>query len=48
MFTPLFANVIPNKLVPNVLNNMLRSPAFLSFAWFWIVSLTPFIKKPES
>ena len=41
------ANRFPNKLAPNVTNNILRNPLFCSFASFSIVSLTSFINKPD-
>ena len=42
------ANRFPNKLAPNVPNNMLKNSPFCSFASFLIASLTPFIHKPDS
>ena len=38
----------PNKVAPNVPNNILRNPPFRSFTSFWTVSVTPFNNKPES
>ena len=38
----------PNKLAPNVPNNILKNPPFCSFTSFWAVSATPFKNKPES
>ena len=46
--TPLPANRFPNKLTPNVPNNILKNCHFSSFASFLIVSLTHFINKPDS
>ena len=37
---PLLANILPNKIALNVLNNTLRNPPFCYFASFSIVSLT--------
>ena len=37
-----------NKVVPKFLSNISRNRPFLFFASFLIVSLTPFINKPES
>ena len=45
---PLPANIFPNKPAPNVPNNILRNIPFSSFASFLIISLTPFINKPDS
>ena len=45
---PLPANRFPNKLAPKVPSNIPRNPSFCSFASFLIVSMTPFINKPES
>ena len=36
--TPLPVNRFPNKLAPNVPNNMLRNSLFCSFASYWNVS----------
>ena len=45
---PLPAKISPNKLVPNVPNNLLRNPRFCFLPSFWVFSLTPFNNKPES
>ena len=42
------ANRFPNKPAPNVTSNILKTTLFCSFASFLIVSLTPFINKPDS
>ena len=34
VITPLPANIFPNRLAPNVPNNILRNPLFCSFASF--------------
>ena len=34
LFIPSPANIFPNKLAPNVPNNILRNPPFCSFASF--------------
>ena len=47
LIVPLPVNRFPNKLAPNVSNNILRNPPFRSFALFLIVSLTPFINNPD-
>ena len=39
-------NRFPNKLAPNIPNNLVKNPPFCSFASFWIVSLTQ--NNPES
>ena len=41
-------NRFPNKLAPNVHDNIPRNPLFYSFASFLIVSLTLFVNKPDS
>ena len=38
----------PNKLAPKLPNKIPRNLPFCSFASFLIVSLTPFINKPDS
>ena len=38
----------PDKLGPNIPNNILRDPHFCSFTSFWTVSVTPFNNKPKS
>ena len=48
LIVPLPVNKFPNKLAPKVSNNIQRNPPFYPFAPFWIVSLTPFINKPDS
>ena len=48
LITPLPANIFPNRLAPNVPNNILRNPPFCSLASFLIVSLTPSNNNPES
>ena len=48
LITPLPANIFINKLAPNVSHNIPRNPHFYSFSSFLIVSLTPFINKPDS
>ena len=48
VIAPLPANIIPNKLAPNVPNDMPIHPSFHSFASFFIVSLSPFINKQDS
>ena len=47
-FVLLHVNRFPNKLAPNVLNNILRNPPFYSFDSFLIVPLMPFISQPDS
>ena len=42
------ANRFPDKLVPNITDNMLRNPPFYSFASFSFVSLTPYFNKSDS
>ena len=48
LIVPLSVNRCSNKLAPKATNNILRNHPFCSVASFWIVSLTPFINKPES
>ena len=48
LIAPLPINRFPSKLAPNVPNNILRNLSFCSFASFWIVSLKPYINKPDS
>ena len=48
LITPLPANIFPNRLTPNVPNNILRYSPFYSLASFLIVSLTPSNNIPES
>ena len=48
LFTPLPVRRFPNKLAPNVPNNILRNPPFCSFTSFWTDSVTPFNNNPES
>ena len=53
MFSPalivlLPANRVPNKLAPNLPNNIPRSSPFCSFAPFLMVLLTIFINNPDS
>ena len=45
--TSLSGNGFPNKLTPSVINNTLRNPTFCSLASILIVSLTPFLNKPN-
>ena len=47
LIVPLPVNRFLNKLAPNVSNNILRNSHFCSFASFLIVSLMPFINKPD-
>ena len=47
LITPLPGNIFSNKLAPNVPNNIPRNPPFCLFASVLIVSLTPFIEKPN-
>ena len=42
------AGMIPNKLAPNVPNNILRNPSFCYFVLFSIVWVALFINWPES
>ena len=48
LIAPLPANRFPNKVAARVSINMPKNPTFYYFAAFLIVSLTPFIKKPDS
>ena len=48
LLTLLPVNRFPNKLAPNVPNNILRNKPFCSIASFLIVSLTLFIRNPDS
>ena len=48
LIVPLPVNRFPNKLAPNVPNNILRSATFCSFASFLIVSLTHYMNKLDS
>ena len=48
LIVPLPVKRFPNKLAPNVPINILRIPPFCSSVSFLIVSLTPFINKPDS
>ena len=41
-------NRFPNKLAPNVPNNILKNHPFCYFTSFVVVSLTPFINKLNS
>ena len=41
-------NRFPYKVAPKVSNNIPRNPPFCCFASFHIVSLMPFINKPDS
>ena len=41
-------NRFPNKLALNVPHNILRNAHFCTFDSFFIVSLAPFINKPDS
>ena len=45
---PLPVNKFPNILALNISNSLLKNPLFCSFASFLIVSLSPFIIKPDS
>ena len=38
LFIPLPANIFPNKLAPNVPNNLLKHPSFCSFASFYFTN----------
>lgn len=42
------ANIFPNKVTPNVSNNISRNLPFYSFASLVIVLLTPFVYNAES
>ena len=46
--TPLPVNKFLNKLAPDVFNYVPTNQLLCSFALFLIVSLTPFINKPDS
>ena len=48
LITTLPVNKFPNKLAHYVLNNIHRNSFFCSFGSFLIVSLMPFINKPDS
>ena len=48
LITPLPASIFPNKIAPNVSNNILRNPPFSSFVSSFVVSLTPFNNNTES
>ena len=48
LYIPLTIKRSPNKLAPNVLNNVLRNPPFCSFNSFRTVLVNPSINKPES
>ena len=48
LIMPLPANRIPNKIAPNLPNNIPKYPPFCYIASFWIVSLTAFINKQDS
>ena len=48
LITLLPANVFPNRLAPNVPNNILRNPPLCSLASILIVSLIPSNSIPES
>ena len=48
LIVPWPVNRFPNKLAPNVPINVPRNPPFSSFALFLIVSLKPFINKPDT
>ena len=48
VFTPFAASIFPNKLAPNVPNNVARHPAFCYFVSFSMVGVTPFINKLET
>ena len=45
---PLSVKRFANKLVPKVPKNIPRNPHFCSFGSFLIVSLTLFLKNPDS
>ena len=47
LIVPFPVKKFSNKLAPNVPNTILRKPPFCPFASFLIVSLTPFINKPD-
>ena len=48
VIVPLLVNIVPNKLPPKVPNKIAINPPFCYFASFLIVSLMPFINKPDS
>ena len=48
LIVPLPVNRFSNKLAAKVTNNIPRNSPFCYFALFLIVSLTPFINKPDS
>ena len=48
LIVPLPVKIFPNKLAPKVPNNIPRNPRFVLLLRFLIVSLTPFINKPDS
>ena len=48
LIVPLPVNRFPNKLAPNVPNNMPRNPPFCYFASLLIALLKHFINKPDS
>ena len=48
LIVPLSFNRFPNQLATKVSNNILRNPPFCYFASFFIVSLTPYLSKPDS
>ena len=48
LYIPFPVKRFPNKLTPNVPNNILKNPPFCYFTSFWTVSVTPFNNKPES
>ena len=47
LIDPLIPDRFPKKLPPNEPNNILENPLFCPFASFLIVSLRPFINKPD-
>ena len=47
LITPRPVYAFPNKLADNAPINIGQNPPFCSFASFLIVSLTPFISKPD-
>ena len=48
LVVPLPVNRFPNKLALKVPHDIPRNPPFCSFDPFSIVSLTSFVKKPDS
>ena len=48
LIVPLPVNRFPNKLGPNLPNNIERNLPFCYFASFLIVLLAPFVNKPDS